>query len=94
MTNIETQIAILADFYINYKGDKQLKDFMEFNDLGLPLAYLTSEGLCEPTEIAVAYIEETFSILLATMGVEDIGFESLEHLLSTAENAGGTEQHP
>ena len=89
MTNIETQIDILGNFYINYKEDKSVKEFIEFNDIGLPLAYLTSEGLCEPTEIAIAYIQETFNMLLATMGIEDIGFESLEHLLDTAAKAGG-----
>lgn len=89
MTNIETQISILGDFYINYKDDKQLKDFLDFNDLGLPLAYLTSEGLCQPTEMAIIYIQETFNMLLATLGLEDIGFDGLEHLLTTAAEAGG-----
>ena len=89
MTNIETQIDILGNFYINYKEDRSVKEFIEFNDIGLPLAYLSSEGLCQPTEIAIAYIQETFNMLLATMGIEDIGFESLEHLLDTAAKAGG-----
>ena len=92
MTNIETQIDILGNFYINYKEDKGIKEFIEFNDIGLPLAYLTSEGLCQPTEIAIAYIQETFNMLLATMGIEDIGFESLDHLLDTAAKAGGIDK--
>jgi hypothetical protein len=28
-------------------------------------------------------------MLLGTMGLEDIGFDSLDHLLATAEQAGG-----
>ena len=87
MTNLESQIDILGNFYINYKDDKSVKEFIEFNDIGLPLAFLVSEGLCEPTEIALAYIQETFNILLATLGVEDIGFDGLEHLLATAEGS-------
>jgi hypothetical protein len=85
MTNINTQCNILGNFYLNYKADKGLSEFMEFNDIGLPLAYLSSEGLCDLNETSNIYIQETFDMLLITLGLEDIGFESLEHLLSTAE---------
>lgn len=88
MTNIETQMDILANFYLTYRDDRSIGDFIEFNDIGLPLAYLASEGLCQITESAVIYIEETFKMLLGTMGLEDIGYESLDHLLSTAAQAG------
>jgi hypothetical protein len=84
MTNLENQFDILGNFYINYKDDSSLKDFISFNDIGLPLAFLASEGLCDPTEIALIYVQDTFDMLLATMGLEDIGFDSLEHLLNTA----------
>lgn len=91
MTNIENQINILGNFYLNYKTDGSAKDFIEFNDIGLPLAYLASEGLCQPTDMAITYIQETFNMLLGTMGLEDIGFDSLDHLLDTAAKAGGIE---
>lgn len=89
MTNIETQIDILGNFYINYKEDKSIKEFIEFNDIGLPLAYLTSEGLCNPTDQAIIYIQETFNMLLGSMGLEDTGFDSLESLLDTAAKTQG-----
>ena len=85
MTDIDIQCNILGDFYINYKGDSSIGDFIEFNDIGLPLAYLKSEGLCILTDQSIIYIQETFDLLLATLGVDDIGYDSLEHLLSTAE---------
>lgn len=88
MTSIDNQIDILASFYLNYKHDSNVADFMDFNDLGLPLAFLTAEGLCQPTDIALAYIQETFIMLLATLGVEDKDYDSLDHLLATAEKAG------
>jgi hypothetical protein len=87
MTNLENQFDILGNFYINYKDDKSVKEFIEFNDIGLPLAFLASEGLCDPTELALVYVQDTFNMLLATMGVEDIGFDSLEHLLATVAEA-------
>ena len=89
MTNIETQIDILGNFYINYKDDSNTKEFIEFNDIGLPLAYLTSEGLCNPTDQAAIYIQETFNMLLITLKLEDIGFDSLDHLLDTAAKTQG-----
>lgn len=85
MTDIDMQCIILGDFYINYKNDSAIGDFIEFNDIGLPLAYLKSEGLCVLTDQSHMYIQETFDLLLATLGVDDIGYDSLEHLLSTAE---------
>lgn len=88
MTNLESQIDILSNFYLNYKGDRSTREFIEFNDIGLPLAFLTAEGLCDPTEVALVYIQQTFTLLLATLGVDDIGFNSLENLLATAEKAG------
>lgn len=88
MTSIDNQIEILASFYLNYKNDSSVSDFIEFNDLGLPLAFLTVEGLCQPTDVALAYIQETFIMLLAVLGVEDRDYDSLESLLATAEKAG------
>jgi hypothetical protein len=88
MTSIDNQINILSNFYLNYKDDKSVGDFIEFNDIGLPLAFLAVEGLCDPSEIGLIYIQETFNILLATLGVEDNDYDSLESLLATAEKSG------
>ena len=49
--------------------------------MGLPLAFMISEELVTPSERARAMVEETFTILLATLEVEDTGFESLDDLL-------------
>ncbi len=85
MTDIDQQCNILSSFYLNYRDDKALYEFMEFNDIGLPLAFLASEGLCDLNDSSNIYIQETFDMLLITLGLEDIGYDSLEHLLSTAE---------
>jgi hypothetical protein len=66
---------------MDYRGDVEFQDFIEYNDLGLPLAYAISEGIVEKTEIASNFINEAFDILLAALGVEDTGFESLEDML-------------
>ena len=66
---------------MEYRGDTEFQDFVEYNDLGLPLAYAISEGIVEKTDIASNFINEAFEILLSALGVEDTGFESLEDLL-------------
>jgi hypothetical protein len=67
---------------MNYRDDEGLLDFVEYNDLGLPLAYFLYNELVLPTKQAEIYIEETFNLLVAALGVEDDDFESLEEMLN------------
>jgi hypothetical protein len=53
MTDFSSICDILGKLYANYKEDKNFRDFIEFNDLGLPLAYLTSENLCQPSDMGL-----------------------------------------
>ena len=82
-TSKENKVAILADLWINYRTDEEFQDFIEYNDLGLPLAYIISEDIVKITSKAEAFIDETFDLLLGGLDVEDTGFESLDDLLST-----------
>lgn len=85
MTEISNQIIILAQLYANYREDKGFQEFVEFNDLGLPLAYLSSEGLAMPSEDGLRYIAETFELFLGSLDIEDTGFTSLDEMLNTIE---------
>ncbi len=84
-TTFENKCAILAELWLNYKADEEFEDFIEYNDLGLPLAYAISSGIVERTQKADGFIEETFELLLASLDVEDEGFESLDDLLQLGE---------
>jgi hypothetical protein len=66
---------------MDYRQDEEFKDFMEYNDLGLPLAYALSEGIVERTDLASTFINEAFDILLTAVDVEDTGFETLTEVL-------------
>jgi hypothetical protein len=33
----DNKISILAELWMNYRDDEELQDFIEYNDLGLPL---------------------------------------------------------
>ena len=84
-TTYEDKCAILSDVWLNYRNDTQFVDFIEYNDMGLPLAYAISEGIVDSTDIASGFINETFDLLLAGLGVEDTGFDSLDSVMSSVE---------
>jgi hypothetical protein len=81
-TPYSDRLAILADLWINYKADEQFVDFVEYNDLGLPLAYAIDNNIVKSTETAERFINETFELLLAGLEIdEDTGFETLDDML-------------
>ena len=82
----DNKVSILAELWMNYRDDEQLKDFIEYNDLGLPMAYFLMNELLLPTQQAEIYINETYNLLLASLGVDDVEYESLDELLGAAES--------
>lgn len=84
-TDFSNKITILAELWMNYREDDHLDDFMEYNDLGLPMAYLLMNEIVLPSEQSALYIDETFDLLLSALSVEDKGFESLDELLAAAD---------
>lgn len=83
LTSFDEYCSILAELWINHKDEKEFEDFISYNDLGLPLAFLVDSELVTPTEIAKKYIEETWMILLKSLNIdEDTGFSSLDDLFN------------
>jgi hypothetical protein len=81
--NFANQVSILSALWINYKEDKSFRDFVEYNDLGLPLAYFIDAGLVVPIDQAKRYVEETYDLLLASLQAEDKEYTSLEEMLGS-----------
>ena len=77
----ENKITILAELWMNYRDDEGLQDFVEYNDLGLPLAYFLTNEIVLPTPQSELYINETYDLLIASLTVEDRQWESLDELL-------------
>lgn len=72
MVEFANKCGILGELWINYKDDKQFGDFIEYNDLGLPLAYMIAEGLVkEITPLGEQYIEETFTLFIAGLEINE-----------------------
>jgi hypothetical protein len=82
MTDFRNVCEILGELYANYKEDEDFKDFIDFNDLGLPLAYFVSEDLCEVSDDGARYITETWSLFLASMEMEDTEWQSLDQIFA------------
>ena len=80
-TPFDERCSILATLWNEHRDNKGLQDFIEYNDLGLPLAYFVAEGLVTIHDEARIYIDETFMLLLEATGNEDTGFETLDEIL-------------
>ncbi len=81
MTDFKNKCIILGDLWLNYRGETLFEDFIEYNDMGLPLAYMISEGIAEPTELGSKYVDETWDLFMGAMEIEDTGFENLDQVL-------------
>jgi hypothetical protein len=81
-TPFNIKAEILADLWMNHREADIFLDFVEYNDLGLPVAYLVANGVVERNKIINEFVEETFSLLLSILNVEDTGFNSLSDLIS------------
>jgi len=85
-TDFSKQVEILGQLHVQYRyDDVELKDFIEFNDVGLPLAYLASEGLCDISDDGKKYVAETWELFLTAIGVEDTGFVDLHDIYRKAQ---------
>jgi hypothetical protein len=81
-TPYSNKIEILADLWLNYRDEPEFEDFVEYNDLGLPLSFLLSNAIVKATPAAENFIDETFDLLLAGLNTADTGFETLDDLLA------------
>ena len=83
-TTSENKASILAELWLGYKTDDNFEDFFAYNDLGLPLSYAIDNGIVKATEISNKFINETFALLLASLEVEDEGFQELDDIFMIA----------
>jgi hypothetical protein len=73
---------ILAQFDESvWKYHQDYEEFTRNNDIGLPLAYLNTNGLAIPTKQGVEFVEKTWADFLATVGVDDNGYKNLSDVI-------------
>jgi hypothetical protein len=83
-TTQESKAEILSELWLGYKNDQNFEDFFAYNDLGLPLAYAISNGIVKATELSNKFIDETFTLLLASLEIEDEGYDGLDDIFLMA----------
>ena len=82
ITPLDKRCAILADLWLRHDRDSEFKDFIEYNELGLPLAYAFANGIIDhsASDKAKPFINEAWDLLLTGLEQDDTGFESLSDL--------------
>jgi len=87
VTDFYRACAILSELYMGYGDDPEFRDFIEYNDIGIPLAHFINDGLIKELDpSANIYIEETFVLLCKSLGYKTAtyDFDSLDELLEMA----------
>jgi hypothetical protein len=72
--------------WVNYKSEPEFEDFIDYNDIGLPLAFAIAQDIIPASEMATKYINETWDLFLESLGVKDTGYSGLDELLSGFDN--------
>jgi hypothetical protein len=83
MVEYPAKVRILAQLHRDWSKDEEFTDFVAFNNVSLPLAYMDDEGLAEPTAEGEKFIEHAFEMLLEYLGVDDaeIAFETVDDMM-------------
>ena len=79
--DIKQICLILNELYTDFRYEEEFKEYFEYNDLGLPLAVVVYEEIVSLSPRAQVYIEESYLLLLQTLGIEDKHYESLAEML-------------
>lgn len=82
--NFDNKVSILSELWMNYRDDEGFKDFVEYNDLGLPLAYIILNELADNNDNTVMYIDETYDLFVAALNIEDKEWESIDQMFDAA----------
>jgi hypothetical protein len=80
---LSSKMDLLRDFYVDYKYDPDWQEFIAINDLGLPLSYLYSFGLVEPTKAGELEVIETWNSLCKELDLDPYAeYESIEDMIN------------
>lgn len=89
-TDFSKRVEILSELWDNYRDDESLKDFIEYNDIGLPLAYMVNTDLATISDVGMLYVNETFDIFCAALELDvESEYESLHQMLTMRTDENG-----
>lgn len=77
--------GIVGQLWIEFRNDEDFTAFMDYNDLGCPLAYMVAEGIVkEVTPLGEEMINETYRMLLELLEVTDVEVDTLDEVTLTS----------
>jgi hypothetical protein len=79
-TTFDNKALILGQVWLTLKDESEWRDFIWYNDIGLPLAFAFAEKIINHTPDLEQYINETWDLLLEAMQLEDIGFDDIQDM--------------
>lgn len=82
--HFSNKVSILSELWMNYRDDEGFQDFVQYNDLGLPLAYILLNEIAAPTQASEIYINETYDLFLGALGLPDEEYVALDQMLDLA----------
>ena len=85
MNDFSSKCEILGDLWVEYRDSDEFADFIQYNDIGLPLAYAVSAGLAKAEPQGELYVNETWDLFIEALGIDgDIEWDSLDYMLEQA----------
>lgn len=88
--------GILAQLWIDFRDDVNFEAFMEYNDIGVPMAYFVAEGLVKDlTPLGEQYIEESIDMMLKLLEITEEEVDELHEItLTTVLNFAYEKKNP
>jgi hypothetical protein len=73
--------GILAQLWIDFREDENFTAFMEYNDIGVPMAYYMAEGLVTGlSPLGEQYIEESIDMMFKLLEITEEEVEELHEI--------------
>jgi len=91
--------GILGQLWIDFRDDENFSAFMDYNDIGVPMAYYVAEGLVDGlTDLGKQYVEESIDMMFKLLEITEAEVEELDEINLTEvlnlayekKNAGGS----
>jgi hypothetical protein len=85
LMSTEGKCEVLSQLWMDYRDHEDFADFIEFNDVGLPLAFAVQNGIVPVNDTLAALIDDTYSYLTSALEVgDDVAVDGLEGLFELA----------
>jgi hypothetical protein len=87
-TSFENRCKILGEYWISMKDEDDASEFITINDIGLPLAFLLSEGLVSIVKPeAEQFVNETWAMFSKFLNLSDeVAYEDIESVAAALDD--------